>query len=52
MPTSIYDTITGDGLKTSILGDRVKKCQQACMLGKALDNKTLVGYVHDNMHVW
>jgi hypothetical protein len=28
MPTNISDTVTGDGLKTSILGDCVKKCQQ------------------------
>jgi hypothetical protein len=28
MPTSISDIVTGYGLKTSILGDRVKKCQQ------------------------
>jgi hypothetical protein len=27
MPASISDTVTGDGLKTSILGDHVKKCQ-------------------------
>jgi hypothetical protein len=28
MPTGISDTVTLGGCKTSILGDRVKKCQQ------------------------
>jgi hypothetical protein len=32
MPTSISNTITRDGLKTSILSDRVKKYQQVSPL--------------------
>jgi hypothetical protein len=37
MSTSIFSDVTGDGLKTSLLGDCVKKCQQAFLaplLGK------------------
>jgi hypothetical protein len=56
MPVGISGTITGDGLKTSSLGDCVKKCQQAFLAPlSGMDLKPphlVIALRNTNKHFW